>query len=71
MTPESAFQHWLDAWWLQHHPNGGGSPPTLQDAFLAGRKDAHQPLLDPPSPNQVTQRQQISMPVWWDVNRPV
>ena len=38
MTPKSAFQHWLDTWWLQHHPNGGGSPPTLEEAFTAGLK---------------------------------
>jgi hypothetical protein len=44
MTPDQleAFTRWLDAWWRNRHPKGGGVPPTLQEAFLAGWGEAGQ-----------------------------
>jgi hypothetical protein len=32
------FLKWLDEWWREHHPHGGGLPPTLEEAFEAGRQ---------------------------------
>mgnify|MGYP001417848194 FL=1 len=39
MNPTKLFRKWLDAWWREHHPAGGGSPPTLEEAFTAGLKE--------------------------------
>jgi hypothetical protein len=38
MNPLKLFRHWLDGWWREHHPAGGGSPPTLEETFAAGMK---------------------------------
>jgi hypothetical protein len=32
----TAYRRWLECWWREHHPAGGGTPPTLEEAFAAG-----------------------------------
>jgi len=40
MTDLQLFRRWLESWWKEHHPAGGGEPPTLKEAFIAGMETA-------------------------------